>query len=88
MIFPSRATQIEEEVQQRSLESAQEFRRRVHISVDHSDDVINDHPRDNVEILRSVRNLTAPLSTTFCLFSIGLSLMSFYILKCRLLKYS
>lgn len=54
--FSSRATQIEEEVQQRSLESAQEFRRRVHISVDHSDDVINDHPRDNVEILRSVRN--------------------------------
>lgn len=51
---PTGATQIEEEVQQRSLESAQEFRRRVHISVDHSDDLINDHPRDNFEILRSM----------------------------------
>lgn len=61
MLFPSRATQIEEEVQQRSLESAQEFRRRVHISVDHSDDVINDHPRDNVEILRSVRNFNSTI---------------------------
>lgn len=50
-----RATQIEEEVQQRSIESAQEFRRRVHISVDHSDDIVNDHPKDNVEILRTVR---------------------------------
>lgn len=56
-MFYFRATQIEEEVQQRSLESAQEFRRRVHISVDHSDDLTNDHhSRDNVEILRSVRN--------------------------------
>lgn len=51
---PTGATQIEEEVQQRSLESAQEFRRRVHISVDHSDDVSNDHPRDNEEVLRQV----------------------------------
>ncbi|XP_054722062.1 E3 ubiquitin-protein ligase NEDD4-like [Uloborus diversus] len=51
---PTGATQIEDDVQQRSLESAQEFRRRVHISVDHSDDVIADHPRDNTEILRTM----------------------------------
>lgn len=61
-ILSFRATQIEEDVQQRSLESAQEFRRRVHISVDHNDDLANDHhSRDNVEIIRSVRKLLSIL---------------------------
>ncbi|CAL1281356.1 unnamed protein product [Larinioides sclopetarius] len=52
---PTGATQVAEEAQQRSIESAQEFRRRVHISVDNTDDSLPDHqPRDNVEILRTV----------------------------------
>ncbi|GFS63629.1 e3 ubiquitin-protein ligase NEDD4 [Trichonephila clavipes] len=52
---PTGATQVVEEAQQRSLESAQEFRRRVHISVDNTDDSLPDHqPRDNVEILRTM----------------------------------
>ncbi|KAF8793148.1 E3 ubiquitin-protein ligase NEDD4 like protein [Argiope bruennichi] len=52
---PTGATQVAEEAQQRSLESAQEFRRRVHISVDNTDDSLPDHqPRDNAEILRTM----------------------------------
>ncbi|XP_022249557.1 E3 ubiquitin-protein ligase NEDD4-like isoform X1 [Limulus polyphemus] len=48
---PTGATPIEEQVQQRSLASAQEFRRRVHISVDRSDE---NERRDNSETLSQI----------------------------------
>ncbi|XP_076304902.1 E3 ubiquitin-protein ligase Nedd-4-like [Tachypleus tridentatus] len=48
---PTGATPIEEQVQQRSLASAREFRRRVHISVDRSDE---NERRDNSEALSQI----------------------------------